>query len=333
MKHKTMLLKQIPLWDTKSFLLKKIEAYGGFINCHAHFDKAALVTPKRISAGHLTLEEKWEYFNKLKKKYTQEDLYRRMRQVTETMIAQGVKAVLTHVDVDSSVKLLPTEIALQIKKEYRDQIIILVATQTLKGALEKKERFWIEKAAELVDIIGGLPARDWPRNEAHMEFLLRLAKSQGKRASIHIDQENNPNERESELLARKTIELGMEGRVLAVHALSLGAQEKSEIKRIAKLLKEAGITIVVSPGAAISTRMLPFHAPLHNAIAPVPDLLEAGVNVCLGTDNIFDPIMPFADGDMWFETRVLMEATRFYDPNAVAKIASINGRKALGLEK
>jgi len=78
-------------------------------------------------------------------------------------------------------------------------------------------------------------------------------------------------------------------------------------------------------------KMLPFQAPLHNAIAPVPELLGAGVNVGLGTDNIYDPFMPFADGDMWFELKLLMEANRFYDLNAVAKIASRNGKEALGL--
>lgn len=320
-------------WDTKNLLLQKIKRHGGFVNCHAHFDKAYLVNDKNLSVGHLTLEQKWHYLKKLKEGYTRDDLYLRMKRATELMISQGVKAVLTHVDVDSSIKLLVVEVAREVQKEYRDNIRIIIANQALQGILEKKERRWFEKACALVDVIGGLPGRDWPRKKEHIELILRMARVYGKRASIHIDQENNPNEKETELLAKKTIEFGLEGKVLGVHAVSLAAQEPKEQARIAKLLKMAGISIVVCPGAAISMKMLPYSAPLHNAIAPVPELLRAGVNVCLGTDNILDPVMPVADGDLWFETRLLMEATRFYNLNQVAKIASINGRKALGLGK
>jgi len=318
-------------WNTKNLLLKKIAGYGGFVNSHAHFDKAYLVNQAIISAGNLTLEEKWQYFEKLKNHYTEKDVRNRMKRAIESMIDQGVQAVLTHVDVDSSIKLLTVQVALELKEQYKDKITILVATQALQGILEKKERRWFEKACEVVDVIGGLPGRDWPRKEEHISLVLQIAKEHRKLASIHIDQENNPNEKEAELLARKTIELGMEGRVLGVHAVSLAAQEPAEIKRIAKLLKTAGISIVICPGAAISMKMLPYEAPLHNAIAPVRELLSEGVNVCLGTDNIYDPIMPYADGDLWFETRLLMEAARFYEPNKIAKIATVNGKTALDL--
>lgn len=320
-------------WDIKNLLLGRIEELGGFVNCHAHFDKAYLIAPELLPSGHLSLETKWNYFKKLKENYTELDLYTRMRRVIESMIKQGVKVMLTHVDVDSTVKLLTVEVALKVKKEFQDKIEILLATQSLQGIFDKQERLWFEKACELVDVIGGLPSKDWPNKEQHLDLLLKIAKSHGKLVSIHIDQENNPNEKESELLAKKAIEHGMEGRVLGVHAISLAAQEDSERKRICKMFKKAGISIVVCPAAAISMKMLPFQAPLHNAIAPLVDLLESEVNVCLGTDNIYDPFMPFADGDMWFETRSLMEANRFYDLERIARIATTNGRKALGLSQ
>jgi cytosine deaminase len=38
-------------------------------------------------------------------------------------------------------------------------------------------------------------------------------------------------------------------------------------------------------------------------------------------DNIHDLFMPMVDGDIWTECRMLMEACRFYDINAVAKWA------------
>jgi hypothetical protein len=64
-----------------------------------------------------------------------------------------------------------------------------------------------------------------------------------------------------------------------------------------------------------------YKAPIHNSIAPVSELLEAGVGVSLGVDNIYDLFMPVVDGDMWFECRMLMEACRFYDIERVAELA------------
>ena len=61
--------------------------------------------------------------------------------------------------------------------------------------------------------------------------------------------------------------------------------------------------------------------PLHNSIAPFVKLVEAGASVYLGADNIHDLFMPLVDGDMWFECRMLMEATRCYDIDLVAKTA------------
>src|SRR5690606_41521788 len=48
----------------------------------------------------------------------------------------------------------------------------------------------------------------------------------------------------------------------------------------------------------------------------------AGVRTYLGVDNVHDLFMPLVDGDIWTECRMLMEATRCYDMDAVAEWAS-----------
>ena len=69
-------------------------------------------------------------------------------------------------------------------------------------------------------------------------------------------------------------------------------------------------------------KQLDMTGPLHNSIAPfAPCSWICGVPVFLGVDNIADLFMPIVDGDMWFECRMLMEATRFYDIESVAQVA------------
>ena len=138
---------------------------------------------------------------------------------------------------------------------------------------------------------------------------------------VHIDQENNPLENETELLAEKTIEHGMQGRVFGVHAISLSAKEDREQDRIIEKVREADMGIIICPSAALSMKQLPMTAPLHNSIAPYVKLREAGVRTYLGVDNVHDLFMPMVDGDMWTEARMLMESCRFYDIDAVAEWA------------
>ena len=94
-----------------------------------------------------------------------------------------------------------------------------------------------------------------------------------------------------------------------------------EQDRIIELLKEAGVSIIICPSAALSMKQLGMNAPLHNSIAPFPKLMAAGVPCYMGVDNIHDLFMPIVDGDMWFECRILMEACRFYDVEKVAELA------------
>ena len=61
----------------------------------------------------------------------------------------------------------------------------------------------------------------------------------------------------------------------------------------------------------------------------VPEMLEAGVLVGLGVDNIADFYEPFVDGDMWVELRLMQEACRYYNLNALVQIASKNGANIL----
>ena len=44
-----------------------------------------------------------------------------------------------------------------------------------------------------------------------------------------------------------------------------------------------------------------YYAPIHNSVGPVKMLLDQGVSVGLGIDNIEDIFVPFCDGDLSFE--------------------------------
>jgi cytosine/adenosine deaminase-related metal-dependent hydrolase len=237
------------------------------------------------------------------------------------MIQQGVTYCRTMVDADSTVGLLPMRAALEVKKRYADRILFEIGVQPLQGVLDPASYEQFAEACALADYCGGLPSRDRPKPEKHLDVILQLAKKLGKPVDVHIDQENNPLENETELLAEKTIEHGMQGRVFGVHAISLGAKDEREQDRIIEKVKEADMGIIICPSAALSMKQLPMTAPLHNSIAPFVKLRQAGVRTYLGIDNVHDLFMPMVDGDIWTECRMLMEACRFYDIDQVAEWA------------
>ena len=308
-------------WDLHAEFMRQVQSRGGFACHHAHFDKAYLISMKNLELGQVDMQKKWKLYKSLKENYTHEDLVERISRGVEVMVNQGVSYCRTMVDADSTVKTLPMQAALHVKQLYSDQIQLDIGVQPLQGVLDPDSRKYYEQACEMGDFCGGLPSKDRPTPEKHLDVILKIAKSLGKPVDVHVDQENNPYESETEMLAVKTIEHGMEGQVFAVHAISVSAKQPAEQERILKRVKDAGVGVIVCPSAALSMKQLDMTAWLHNSIAPVPALLAAGIHTYLGVDNVADLFMPFVDGDMWTECRMLMEACRFYDLHAVADMA------------
>ncbi|MBD3300038.1 MAG: amidohydrolase family protein, partial [Candidatus Moranbacteria bacterium] len=227
------------------------------------------------------------------------------------------------------VKDTPLKAALALKEKYKKKIDLQIGFQTLFGILDKKERRIYEKNLEHADYISGLPSADRPNFNKSLNVFCDLAKQTGKSLALHIDQEFNPKEKDSLKFAKAVIKKGLFNKTTIIHGVSIAAQTPKTRKEIYKHLKAGQISIVVCPGAALSMKMLNQKAYLSNSIAPVRELIENGINVGLGTDNIHDFFMPLAQGDMWFELKMLAEACRYYDISKLAEIASKNGLKIL----
>lgn len=308
-------------WNLRLEFFEMVAAKGGLAVHHAHFDKAYLISLENLRLSQVDMQRKWALYQHLKESYTHAGLIERIGRGVQAMVDQGVTYCRTMVDADSTVGLLPVQAALEVKQQFAGKIVFEIGVQPLQGVLDAASRKQYEKACALADFCGGLPSRDRPTPEKHLDIILKIAKDQGKSIDVHIDQENNPQEHETEMLALKTIEHGMQGRVYGVHAVSLAAQPNYEQDRVIALCKEADMGIIICPSAAISMKQLDMTGPLHNSIAPFPKLRAAGVRCFLGVDNIHDLFMPMVDGDVWTECRLLMEACRHYDLDAVAELA------------
>ncbi|MBI3573440.1 amidohydrolase family protein [Candidatus Kaiserbacteria bacterium] len=314
-------------WDLKTQMLAAIRERGGFVNCHAHFDKAYYISKEGLDRSMLDMEVKWRMSDDIKRASSEEEISERIRRTLDMLIAQGCLSTCTFVDAYDAVGHKAIDAARKVREEYAGRIAVKLITQPLGGLVDASARKLFEEISAKADIVGGLPSKDRPNDDANYDFLFGIAKNLGRPVHVHIDQENNPDEKDSEKLVRAVQKHGYEGRTVAIHAISISAQPREYRREMYKRFASLGIAVVVCPTAAISMRQLDEKAaPVHNSIANVPEMLEAGVLVGLGVDNVCDFYEPFVDGDMWTELRFLQEACRFYAFEPLVAIASENGR-------
>ena len=290
---------------------------------HLHIDKSLVINRDNLEKSFIHMKDKWYIMRDIKKNYTEENLKYRMLETTSRIVNQGCNYMRTFIDVDFTVGLTPLMIAKEVQKYWYDKGVILqIGTQPLEGLETTLDIKLFERAAQYVDFIGCLPSRDkYP--EDHLDVVFDTATNLNLDVEAHLDQCNIPTEFETELFCDYVEKYNYQGKARAVHSVSLSAQPINYQIKIAKRLNDLNIGVIVCPSAAISmTQHNDFYAPIHNSIAPVKLLIDENVDVCLGVDNIEDIFMPFCDGDLSFELRLLAEACRIYEPDILTSIAN-----------
>ncbi len=318
--------------NLRELVLQKIKENGGWVNTHAHLDRAYSLDEKSFYYTNSYLKEKWHLVDEMKRAATVDIIYDRMERAVNMFLEQGTQAIGTFIDVDEVIQDRSLIAAQKLIDNYGKDIKIKFANQVLKGVIDPVARQWFDCSVDFVDIIGGLPAKDFGREEEHLDILLSTAKEKNKLVHVHVDQFNTDEEKETELLARKTIEHGMQGKVSAVHSISVAAHPKKYRHELYKLMKEADLMVISCPTAWIDHNRTERLAPSHNSITPVDEMIPAGLCVAFGTDNINDIYKPFSDGDLWTELRVMLESCHFYDVDNLVQIATKNGLRVLGIE-
>jgi cytosine deaminase len=137
------------------------------------------------------------------------------------------------------------------------------------------------------DIAGGIPWIEYTDADiqAHVKEIFDLAQEFNKDVSMLVDDAGDAGLRSLEMMAVEAIKRGWQGRALAHHARAMALYPQPYFQKVAALLKQAKMAVVSDPHTG----------PLH---ARVKELLEEGVTVCLGQDDISDGYYPFGRNNM-----------------------------------
>lgn len=257
----------------------------GLIETHCHIDKTLTANQVENSAGTLLgAIQNWIAF---KPSITKDDYLERGKKALEMAISHGTTTLRTHVDVDSN-GFLALEALLELKELFKDKVTMQIVAL---GNPELEFETMIDAMRLGADVVGGCPAiRQNPKLE--VENALKLAAVFGKPVDLHVDENDFSNS--LEFLADAVIRLGFDLPVMAGHCCSLDFMSESDAARVIEKVAKAGISVVSLPACNLNLQGRGVH-PVPRGVTRVSELLQAGVNVCVGSDNVQDPFHPIGN--------------------------------------
>lgn len=295
----------------------------GFVDAHMHLDKSMLniksnyVEGNGAQKGELTLQRK--------KEFTLKDIKERAESVIHRAIKAGTIAIRTNVDVDGSVGLKGIEALISLREKYKDLITIQVVAFAQEGVFhDNQTQMLLRKALESgADLVGGHTIAKG-EGEKHIDFILNLAQEYHVEADFHLDESGLREHYLLPYLTKKMIEMDLVGRVNAIHCCTLSALSDEELASALQSMQESQLKVTIAP-TAISTRSL----------APVKKILEKGISVAIGSDNIRDFFNPLGSGDVKQGALLLSYVHRFYQEHETQQIWEMitnQGASLLGLK-
>lgn len=283
---------------------EEIDAGGGMLSpalleSHFHLENALLWDGVINQSG--TLHEAIELYAAVKKKLTVDDIVERAEQAIRLAVANGTLWLRSHVDIDHIAKLSILQGVVAAREACKDLIEIqLVAFPQLGMARnpEAVEMMW-QAMEQGCDLVGGMPhgERDMDDAARHIELAFEMALHHNADIDMHIDETDDPYWHSLELLADKTIETGWQGRVAAGHCCAMSVWDEALAARVIDKVKQAEITVITNAPINLMLEGRGYAHPKPRGIARVKELLEAGVNVVCGQDDLQNMFYSFGKMD------------------------------------
>ncbi|WP_314577159.1 amidohydrolase family protein [Enterococcus gilvus] len=279
-----------------------IEAAGrvlipGLVESHIHLDKALIADREPNKSG--TLKEAIEVTAKLKPTFTEEDVYTRAKEALEMIIRRGATAVRTHSEFDPAQGFTGFNMIMKLKEEYKDRIDMQVVAFPQEGIFKAPgtEKMMYEAMDMGADVVGGIPYNDAPANE-HIDLVFEIAKKYDKDIDLHQDFADEADDTSIEYLCDKILEEGYEGRVSVGHLTALHAMPKEQLDRVIDKMAKAKINVMPLPATDLHLGARNDEYNVRRGVTPIRKLRDAGVNVCLATNNIRNAFTPYGNGDL-----------------------------------
>jgi cytosine/creatinine deaminase len=250
----------------------------------------------------------------------------RITALLERMLAAGTSYVRSHTDIDPEVGLRGVEAVRAAVQRLDGRIGVEQVAFPQHGLLSNPGTAELleEALRSGVETIGGIDPAGVDRDPVrHLDVIFDLAARYGARIDVHLHDGGSLGAWELELIAERTRDAGLGGRVTVSHAYGFSQAGATEQARLIDQLAEAGVTLLT---AAVYSFPVP----------PIKQLRAAGVNVACGHDGICDLWGPYGSGDMLERAmHVAYRCTfrRDEDIELALEAATYGGARALGIDR
>ena len=279
----------------------EIDAIGNlvtesYVNGHLHLDKVYTLD----RAGQKAIEEYNEggmggaltsiaSAAEFKAQYDEKWIIENVRKALNLAVKYGNTHIRAFADVDSKAKLEGVKALLKARDEYKNKVTLEVVAFPQDGVAREPGAYeYVEESLKLgADVVGGIPWIEFSREDEqdHVDKMCGLAKKYNKDISMLCDDVGDAEERTFEMLIKKVIEMGWEGRATGQHCRAMMLYPENQFRKLCSLLKRAKMGVISDPQTG----------PLH---ARVQDLIKEGIPVGLGQDDINDAYYTFGQNNL-----------------------------------
>ena len=267
-----------------------------FINPHLHLCKVytrQMMDDEALTGYHAAGMGKAmttiELAARVKEKYAEEWIIKNVRRALAQAALYGNTHIRAFADVDGKARLEGMKALIRAREEFNGIVDIQVCAFAQDGlAREPGASDLMRQAMEMgADVVGGIPWIEYTEADIqeHIKEIFNFAQEFDKDVSMLVDDAGDAGLRSLEGMAVEASRRGWQGRALAHHARAMELYPQPYFQKVAALLKQANMGVVSDPHTG----------PLH---APVKELLEENVLVCLGQDDISDGYYPFGRNNM-----------------------------------
>ncbi len=308
-----------------------------FVDSHIHLDTCLTAGNPRMNQSG-TLLEGIQIWKDLAPTLTPADIAARAKKLLTWAIAQGNLAVRSHVDTSND-SLMAAEVLLDLKKKMAPLLDLQLVAFPQQGIFRNPKGLEnLKRALDMgLDLVGGIPhfepTTDLGRQS--VEILCELAQTRGLMMDLHCDESDDPASRHVETLAWETRRTGMAGRVAASHLTSMHAMDNYYVSKLIPLISAANLACISNPLVNMHLQGRHDAYPKRRGLMRVPELLQAGINVSLGHDDVMDPWYPLGSHDMLDVAHMgahALHMTGTEQINSLFDAVTLNGAKTLNLE-
>ena len=271
-----------------------------FIEPHIHLDTTLTAgEPEWNLSG--TLFEGIQRWSERKESLTIEDVKQRSKQAIKWQIAQGIQYIRTHVDVTDP-ELTALKAMLEVKEELADFVEIQLVAFPQEGILSYPNgEALLEEALKLgADVVGAIQHFEFTREYGveSLKIAFDLAEKYDTLIDVHCDEIDDEQSRFVEVVANEALKRGLGEKTTASHTTAMGSYNDAYTAKLFRLLKLSNINFVSNPLINIHLQGRFDTYPKRRGLTRVKEIQAAGMNICFGHDDIFDPWYPLGTGNM-----------------------------------